>query len=149
MIKYKINIYNNQKAVSVRINRSQLKSVLKYILRQEQQPSGVFNFVFVDNKEILRVNKQYLGRNNATDVIAFPLSDRPGMPTDDIRGEVVISVEEALRQSRQRGLPFNKEIALYCIHGLLHLMGYDDLTKSKRIKMEQKQSGYLSGIGFR
>ena len=138
-----INIYNNQKAVPVRISRARLKSVLEYILRQERQPGGVFNFVFADNREIRRINRQYLGRNNVTDVIAFPLPDRKGMPTDNIRGEVVISVEEALRQSRKRNIALNKEIALYCIHGLLHLVGYDDLTKSKRIKMEQKQLDYL------
>ncbi len=153
---YQINIYNNQKIVPVRINRAQLKRVIKYILKQERpvcpargagrHPAGVFNFVFVDNREIRRINRQYLGRNNATDVIAFPLPDRPGMPTDNIRGEVVISAEEALRQSRQRGIPFNKEIALYCIHGLLHLVGYDDLTKSQRIKMEQKQLDYLGMV---
>jgi probable rRNA maturation factor len=141
---HKINIYNNQKTVLVRINRAKLKGVLKYILKQERQPGGVFNFVFVDNREIRRINRQYLGRTNVTDVIAFPLLDRKGMPTDNIRGEVVISVAEALRQSRQRGIPLNKEIALYCIHGLLHLSGYDDLTKIKRLKMEQKQLDYLA-----
>ena len=141
-----INIYNNQKAVPVRINKLQLKSALKYILRQERQPGGAFNFVFVDDREIRRINRQYLGRNNVTDVIAFSLPDRKGMPTDNIRGEVVVSVEEALRQSARRGIPLNKEIALYCIHGLLHLVGYDDLTKIKRLKMERKQSDYLEMV---
>lgn len=136
---HKINIYNGQKAVSIRVNRTQLKNVLGYILRRERGPAGVFNFIFVDNKEINRINRQYLGRKGITDVIAFPLSDN----SDDVNGEVIVSVEEALRQSRKRGIPLNNEIALYCIHGLLHLMGYDDLNKTKRLEMEQKQSAYL------
>src|SRR3989339_422021 len=141
---HKINIYNTQAAVRLRINRARLQSILKHILKREGWLSGRYNFVFVDNKDIRRINRQYLGRNNNTDVIAFTLIDQPGMPTDGVRGEVVISVEEAARQSRKRHIPLNGEIALYCIHGLLHLIGYDDLTKSKRIKMEQKQSDYLA-----
>lgn len=139
---HKINIYNDQKTVSIRVNKTQLKNVLRYILKRERGPAGVFNFIFVDNKEIRRINRQYLGRNNVTDVIAFPLADN----SDNIRGEMVISAEEALRQGRKRGIPFNNEIALYCIHGLLHLTGYDDLSKSKRLNMEQKQSYYLEMV---
>ncbi|MBI5779267.1 MAG: rRNA maturation RNase YbeY [Planctomycetes bacterium] len=136
---HKINIYDSQPAVPVRINPARLKNILKYILKKECQPPGIFNFIFVDNRQIRRLNRAYLGMRNVTDVIAFPLADN----RDSVRGEVVVSVEEAARQSRKLGIPLNREIALYCIHGLLHLIGYDDLSKSRRIKMERKQAEYL------
>ncbi|MEW6027258.1 MAG: rRNA maturation RNase YbeY [Planctomycetota bacterium] len=136
---YQINIFNNQKVFTLGINLDRLRRVLKCILRKERGPSGLFNFIFVDNREIRRLNRRYLGRNRITDVIAFPLADN----CDNIKGEVVVSVEEARRQSRRRNIPLNDEIALYCIHGLLHLIGYDDLAESERIKMERRQSEYL------
>ena len=94
----------------------------------------------MDNKEIRRLNRGFLGRNNVTDVIAFDLSDTHS----DIDGEIVISVEEALRQSRLRKIPLNQEILLYCIHGVLHLIGYDDRTKKDQREMVKKQVYYLS-----
>ena len=145
---HKINIYNNQKAVNLRVNRARLKDILKYILKRERRLPGIYNFVFVDNKDIRRINRQYLGRSNVTDVIAFPLSDRPGMPTDNIKGEIFVSVEEAMRQSRKRDISCNEEITLYCIHGLMHLIGYDDLTVSQRVKMERRQSTYLKMVKY-
>jgi len=141
---YQINIYNNQKTISLKINIRCLKKIIKDILKKEHQPRTTLNFIFVNNREIRRLNRKYLGRNIVTDVIAFPLSDKKGMPTDNINGEIVISVEEALRQSRLRNIPLNHELLLYCIHGLLHLIGYDDQTKKKRFNMERKQLYYLS-----
>ena len=141
---HQINICNNQKVIAPKINIEYLKKILQDILKKEHQSKMVLNFIFVDNKEIRRLNRKYLNKNTITDVIAFPLSDKKGMPTDNINGEIIISVEEALRQSRIRNIPFNHEILLYCIHGLLHLIGYDDQTKKKRLDMEQKQLHYLS-----
>jgi len=141
---HQINIYNNQKAITLKINTECFKEILKNILKEEHQPKMTLNFILVNNKEITRLNRKYLGKNIVTDVIAFPLSDKKGMPTDNINGEIVISAEEALQQSRLRNIPLNHELLLYCIHGLLHLIGYDDRTKKKRLKMEQKQLYYLS-----
>ncbi|MFH0887739.1 MAG: rRNA maturation RNase YbeY [Planctomycetota bacterium] len=141
---HRINIYCNQKVIASKIDIQYLKKILQNILKKEHQPETALNFILVDNKEIRGLNRKYLGKNTITDVIAFPLSDKKGMPTDNINGEIVISVEEALRQSHLRNIPLKDEILLYCIHGLLHLIGYDDLTPKKRLKMEQKQLYYLS-----
>jgi probable rRNA maturation factor len=140
----KINIYNNQKAIALKIDTAQIQKILKDILKNEHRSETVFNFIFVDNKEISRLNRKYLKRNRITDVIAFPLRDKKGPPTDNIDGEIVISVEVAHRQSQLRKVSLNYELLLYCIHGLLHLIGYDDQTKTKYRVMEQKQLHYLS-----
>ncbi|MFH1231901.1 MAG: rRNA maturation RNase YbeY [Planctomycetota bacterium] len=140
---YRINIYNNQKTISLKINIRCLKKIIKDILKKEHQPRTTLNFIFVNNREIRGLNRQYLGRNSVTDVLSFPLTDKGKMPTDNINGEIVISVEEALRQSRLRNIPLKNEILLYCIHGLLHLIGYDDRTEKERLKIEQKQLYYL------
>jgi rRNA maturation RNase YbeY len=99
------------------------------------------NLVFVDNEEIRKINRRFLGKNTITDVIAFPLKGK--IPPDDIDGEIIISAQESVRQSRQRHIPFEQELLLYCIHGVLHLIGYDDTTEQKRLKMQSKQSYYL------
>ena len=140
---YKINIYNNQNVIGLRMNIRRTRGILKSILGQERQPVMALNFVLVDDKQIRRLNRKYLGRNRITDVIAFPLPDEKGLPMDNIKGEVAICVEEAYRQSRKRNIPLNKELLLYCIHGLLHLIGYDDRTEKDRLRMERKQLNYL------
>lgn len=141
---YQINIYSDWQPVVWAVNQARLKKLLKSILSREGAPAGVFNFILTDNRGIRRLNRRFLGANRVTDVIAFPLSDCRGMPTDRVIGEVVISAEEAKRQARARHIPVDSEVCLYCVHGLLHLLGYDDMIKSKRLKMERKQSEYLS-----
>ncbi|MDI6733596.1 MAG: rRNA maturation RNAse YbeY, partial [Planctomycetota bacterium] len=74
--KYQINIYNNQKTIPLRINKRTLTGTLADILKKENQPSMILNFIFVDNGEIRRLNRKYLGRNRNTDVIAFGLKDK-------------------------------------------------------------------------
>lgn len=134
-------IINQQK-----IKRVSLKSLHKYF----KKVSGLLNIsskkisiLLCDNRLIKELNKKYLKKNRPTDVLAFPLSDRL---EPDYLGEVVVSVEKAVQIALEFGLRWQDELMLYVVHGILHLLGYDDRTEKKRKVLEKKQKDILEQL---
>jgi probable rRNA maturation factor len=104
---------------------------------------GTLGVAIVDDGEIRRVHREFLGKDTTTDVISFRLDgDRPG-EHDTTFGEVVVSVDTALREARRRKLPPDRELALYAIHGTLHLVGFDDHSPADRRRMRRVERRYL------
>lgn len=100
----------------------------------------------VDDAEIRRINAQFLQHDWATDVISFPLEDDAAtLGVDgDLLGELVVSMETARREAERVGWSLDDELLLYCVHGLLHLLGYDDLDEESRRTMRQKEREVLA-----
>jgi probable rRNA maturation factor len=135
-----IFLTNRQKRI--RIPRSRLEAFAKKVMRGERL-KGDLSVVFVNDGEISGMNRRFLRRKEATDVISFPLDD----PHDKLVGEVVVSAETAKRESAARGIPVERELALYLAHGILHLCGHDDLTAKKAQKMRKKEAYYMKAYG--
>jgi len=131
----RIEITNNQKIK--KINLKDLSRCLEKILTFLKIPLKSVSFSFCDNKEIKRLNKRYFNKNTATDVIAFALFDDLNK---DYLGEVVVSVEEAVKVGKKLKCRWQQELLLYLVHGVLHLIGFDDRTDKKRKLMEKKQT---------
>ena len=139
-----IVILNLQK--KVRINQKKIKGIASQILRYEFKDAGQLNIVFVTDKRIRALNKKYLNRDRATDVLAFDM--RQGcLPkgAEAFFGDVVISAETALGNARRFGTSAEKEIVLYLIHGLLHLLGYTD-SKDSRKNLLKRQAYYFERL---
>src|SRR3954447_2570100 len=100
-----------------------LKAAAKAVLDGEGVHEGRVTLAFVDNPHIHRLNKQFLDHDEPTDVLTFPYSP-PG--SKKLEGEIVIGVEVAVEQAKDRGHDPGAELLLYVIHGCLHLCGYDD-----------------------
>jgi len=82
--------------------------------------------LFVDDEGITAINREYLNRDRPTNVIAFPMTEGEfGDINPHVLGDIVISVDTALRDARSGGLTLYDEIVYLLIHGLLHLIGYD------------------------
>src|SRR5437762_14135428 len=116
----RIKIASPQEAVP--IDRARLREVARGVLEGEGVANASISLAFVNNPTIHRLNKQFLDHDEPTDVISFPLSG-PGART--LEGELVIGAEVARAQAEQRGHDVRDELALYVIHGLLHLCGSD------------------------
>jgi probable rRNA maturation factor len=99
------------------------------------------NILFTDNKRIKALNRRYLGRNSPTDVMAFGANKKSGFI-----GEIAISVEMAESNGREYGNSSEDELKLYVVHGILHLLGYDDRTGKRRKIMEERQGRIHSRI---
>jgi probable rRNA maturation factor len=125
----KIEIVNKQKIKKV--NLKKIKKILKEISSLLNLSSKKISFVLSDNRFIKELNKKFFKRNSSTDVISFPLSDEIDK---DYLGEVVVSVEEAMKENN-----WEKELILYLVHGILHLLGFKDKKKKERIIMRKKE----------
>ena len=91
-------------------------------------------FLFVDDNEILEMNKKFLKHDYYTDVITFgELKDKK------ISGDIAISIERVLDNSKTYGVEFEDELKRVMAHGLLHIMGYSDKASSDKSVMSQKE----------
>jgi probable rRNA maturation factor len=91
------------------------------------------------------LHQQFMGLPGPTDVLTFPLDkDARGRVT---AGEVVICVSEARRRARAHGVPVEKELLLYALHGMLHLCGFDDRTDRDFAAMHRTEDQILTAIG--
>ncbi|MGR3317186.1 MAG: rRNA maturation RNase YbeY [Candidatus Anammoxibacter sp.] len=127
------------------------KNEIRKILRDTLKDSGKdaeLSIVFVDDKKIKELNRSFLGKNNSTDVLAFPLGDFSKDENEKICGEIVVSVETAIEVANKIDGDVTCEIYLYLVHGLLHLMGYDDKAKKMAEKMHNEERRILSGFGL-
>ncbi len=95
----------------------------------------------VDDRQIRRLNAHYLGRRRPTDVLAFNL-DGPGPAR--LLGEVIISAQTASRQARRLRVSRALELDLLLVHGLLHLVGYDDHEPLEARLMHERERELLS-----
>jgi probable rRNA maturation factor len=129
----------------VPVDRGRLRDIVRTILQGEEENDYEISLAFVDNPTIHRLNQRYLNHDEPTDVLSFPLSD-PG--AKKLAGELVIGVEVALAESNRRSHDVQAELALYVIHGLLHLCGYDDHKESDAQKMRDRERHYLAVLGL-
>jgi probable rRNA maturation factor len=129
----------------VPIDRRRLREVVRAVLEGEQVEDYEVSLALVDNPTIHQLNRRYLQHDEPTDVLSFPLSE-PG--ARKLAGELVVGVEVAQAQSAERGHDVQAELALYVIHGLLHLCGYDDHDDKDALDMRQRERHYLSQLGL-
>ncbi len=95
------------------------------------------SLAFVTDQTIHELNRQYRHKDQPTDVLSFPLADER-CPT--LLGDVVISIDTARRQARQRKRAFADELRALLIHGILHLLGYDhEVSDSEAVRMRRKE----------
>lgn len=135
----KIDIRNLQHAV--RLNKKKISECAVYALNAMGENALELSLVFVDDLYIRGLNRKYRGVDAATDVLAFELRD--SKINDVILGDVVISAETAKREAADRGLSFQEEINRYVIHGILHLLGYDDENPRDMKRMKEKEEKLL------
>ena len=92
--------------------------------------------LLVDDAAMRVLNRTHRGKDRPTDVLAFPVDERPVRGAPRVLGDVVISLETALRQARSRKRPLVPEVRFLLAHGLLHLVGYDHATRIQKRRMD-------------
>ena len=100
------------------------------------------SIALVDIKRMAKLNEKFRGVKEPTDVLAFPLGGE-FVSTESLLGEVVISIDKAEEQARERGHSLESELALLTVHGVLHLLGYTDEDEDKKKIMQAKENKIL------
>ncbi|MFS8533752.1 MAG: rRNA maturation RNase YbeY [Limnochordales bacterium] len=122
-------------------------------------PYAEVSVTLVDDDEIQALNRDYRGKDAPTDVLSFPIWEPEEIA--DLRlhperyperplllGDVVISVPTAIRQAEEYGHGVDRELAYLCVHGVLHLLGYDHEEEAARQAMRQREEAILAEAGL-
>ena len=125
---------------SSRVQKATLRRIAEKTLRAEHA-SGSVTIYITDNAEIRKLNRQFHATNAPTDVLSFPF--RRGGVTPPRQGDIVISYEQARAHARAVGWRIRDELELLTVHGILHLLGYDDQTPRARARMWRRQAEIL------
>ncbi|MCM8799595.1 MAG: rRNA maturation RNase YbeY [Candidatus Omnitrophica bacterium] len=123
------------------IDKNKLQRHIYLIVKLLKIKSIKLNVYFINEKMMRKLNKSFFKKNYSTDVLTFNLGD-----TKDILAELFICLKVAKRNAVLYNNPFLKEILLYIIHGILHILGFDDRTKKQKNLMEKKQEEILKKI---
>jgi probable rRNA maturation factor len=138
----RVEISNRQKLLAPRAAR--LRAAVRLVLADAGVHDAQISVALVDDATIAPLNVEFLAHEGPTDVLSFLLDRRDGY----LEGEVIASAETALRQApRFRNDP-SAELLLYVIHGVLHLVGYDDATPADRRVMRRREQQYLTKMGI-
>lgn len=122
----------------------QIKRLAELVLTAEGgSDAREVNVVLCDDDRLQELNKHFLGHDYATDVVAFQLADEPGV----VEGEVYVSLDRAEEQARTAGVSFENEVGRLVVHGVLHLLGYDDKEAEAAALMHLRQEEYLRLFG--
>ena len=138
------NLYNED------IDTKDLKKVLKIAIKKLKKKNIEFNIIFVDNKYIHKLNKEYRNIDRETDVISFALDDDNSFPKmdTDVLGDIYISIDKAKSQAEEYGHSFKRELCFLAVHGFLHINGYDHMTKEEEKIMFGLQEEILNEAGI-
>ncbi|MDQ2686826.1 MAG: rRNA maturation RNase YbeY [Armatimonadota bacterium] len=127
-----------------------LKKALQTALRLEgesEKEDIEISLALCDDAFIQALNAQYRGLDKPTDVLSFAQGDGEE-PGPRVLGDIVISLPTAEWQAARAGWPVESEVTLLAIHGLLHLLGYDDETDKGAREMQVKTLGTLADCGI-
>ncbi len=125
--------------------REELRRRLTDVMRREGCPEGFeLSVLLTDDREISLLHEKWLGLPGPTDVLSFPQDDprRGGGPGASL-GDVAISLDTAAGQAARAGIPLACEVLLLAVHGVLHLLGYDDTTEDGFRKMREREMTYV------
>ena len=144
------NTYEINDLVNVDFDYRYLNDVIELLLKHEQIKNAYFSIIFVDDKEIKRINKEYRGIDKVTDVISFALEDTSDNINNDIRilGDIYICIPRMLEQATYYGHSIKRELSFLTVHGMLHLLGYDHMKEEDEKVMFGLQELILNEAGI-
>lgn len=154
--KIKVIITDDQKEVKIPTGtRMLVRRCCNAVLKNENfEGSAEISVRFVNNDEIHNLNKEYRNVDRSTDVLSFPLGENGEYDINNdtgakMLGDIVISVETALAQSKEYGHTFQREMAFLTVHSMLHLLGYDHVNGGlEAVRMREKEEYVLTQIGL-
>lgn len=136
-----VTISSTQRAV--RVPRKRLAELVGFVAAEEGVRVAEIDLAVVTRSEMAALNRRYLGRAGPTDVLSFDLSENAAK---GICAQIVVCGDVAARQALRRGRSAQQELMLYAVHGLLHLIGYDDTAGGGAARMRARQDELLEAF---
>ena len=155
--KIKVIISDDQKAVKVPTGiRLLIRRCCNAVLVNENFEGSVeISVRFVDDEEIQRLNLSYRNKDASTDVLSFPMGENGEYDVNldtgaKILGDIVISLEHAVKQADMYGHSLQREIGFLTVHSMLHLLGYNhEAGGIEQVRMREKEEAILTQLGLK
>jgi len=122
-------------------NKIKIRNWIINSIENEQCILGSINYIFTSDNYLLNVNKEYLNHDYFTDIITFNYCQE-----NLINGDIYISIDTVENNSQRFDVSFLDELHRVMIHGVLHLIGFDDITEEQKQIMKQKENEYLERV---
>ena len=132
------NIYISAEE-KLKVNETDVESVVNLLSESLNFSVESLEINFVSNDTILEINKKHLDHHYFTDIITFNYSGE----NDNLDGEIFISYDEAVENAKRFDCEVNIEVLRLIIHGILHLVGFDDIKDEDKIVMKQKEDEFV------
>lgn len=132
----------NQTDIIIPFSEEQFNRAITFIEEIEETEYSDVELAFVEEAEIVRINKEFLKKDYVTDVISFRLDENPSSKKD-IEGNICACAPRIIEQAEELDLPVMQEFARVAIHGLLHFCGYEDYSDDLKQKMRDREDFYL------
>lgn len=132
----------------VRLSKAKIRRWARRVLETLGRQKVVLSLVFVNDRQMRKLHRKFLGKNRATDVLAFGQNEGKFVSSGrkSLLGDIVLSVETAKRRAPEFGNRWDRELLLYLIHGILHLMGFRDSAPTEKIKMRAMEEEILTKL---
>lgn len=132
-----------------------VQKILEHAAKEEGLGKSEVSVTFVTNEMIRDINREYRGKDQPTDVISFAMEELGegetaiiGSPEPRMLGDIIISLDRTKEQAADFGHSFERELGFLAVHGFLHLLGYDHMTKEDEKKMFSRQEEILVSLGI-
>jgi len=136
-----VNISSEQTAL--RIPRKKINALVEFVARRQDAAIEEVDIAIVTARRIAALNRRWLQHAGSTDVLSFDLSS-PG--DRGVVAQIIVCADVAVRQAKARRIGPQRELMLYIVHGLLHVLGYDDTNPESAEKMYIRQEQLLQGF---
>ncbi|PWA11554.1 rRNA maturation RNase YbeY [Flavobacterium laiguense] len=120
-------------------NEEAIATWLSAVIVSENKSEGEINYIFCDDEYLHKINVEYLDHDTLTDVISFDYT-----MGNEISGDVFVSVERVLDNSKDYKTSFDEELKRVLVHGVLHYCGYKDKSEADEILMRSKEEEKLT-----
>lgn len=134
----------------------EIERLLNFAAAKENvEENSEVSVTFVSNERIHEINREYRDKDAPTDVISFAMEELgegemeligAGLPR--VLGDIIVSIPKAEEQAKEYGHSFERELGFLCLHGFLHLLGYDHMEKVDEERMFTRQKEILDDYGL-
>jgi probable rRNA maturation factor len=121
-----------------RVAVSPVVRAVRYVIRRENRRQATIGVICIDSARSRRLNRNYLGHDYVTDVLTFPFEEKL-----NLEAEIYVNLDRVRQQALEFDVSFGNELTRIVIHGVLHLVGYDDTTPGKAKRMRDAEDRYL------
>ncbi|XOV92585.1 MAG: rRNA maturation RNase YbeY [Bacteroidota bacterium] len=136
----KVHFQNSNLEFEFPLNKKEVKGWIARVIADESYELEELSIVFTSDDSLLEINKTYLNHDTYTDIITFDYSEKE----KSVMGEILISIDRVKENAQKYAVDFTQELARVIIHGVIHLLGYEDKSPNQKAIMRKKEDACIS-----